>query len=126
MTEVRTYSSLATAKKALRTFELSHMLVRFDTFEPARNSKKFIRPVILCDEQVERRRVEEHGFAAELKQKDYCIGATVSLHPTVPAERHDGLAVIAHWLKQTAEGAVLLDRPLGGTKYWNIDSLVLV
>ena len=123
--EFRTYASRATAKKALKRFQLDDMLVRFDILPPDYLTKKRIKPVILCDAQVEKRRVEEHGFAAEIKETEFREGATVSLHPSVTAGNHHDLARIKQRVDGLAEGAVVLDRELAGTKWWNIDSLVL-
>lgn len=122
--DFRTYESLRTAKIAVNAAELGREIVRYDYVNKISQSGR-VRPVILCDTQDDFRRCRALGFAAELKHTCFRAGATVRLRDEVPKERPGELAVI-HTFLETIDGGVVLDRAIGGTRYWNVADLVLI
>jgi len=122
----RTYASLATAKKAINAAELGREVVRYDPIglgtahRPAR-----VKPVILCDTKERMLEVKRKGFAAEVKAGVFRQDATVRLKDEVPKEKPGELAKIQRFVK-SIDGGVYLDRRIGGTRWWNIEDLVLI
>lgn len=125
MTDLRTYASLHTAKKAISKAGLDALYVRYDEI-----SGKRIQPVVLCDLVEDQREAIRRGFKAEHKPLDFCVGATVYVKDSVAVAKRGELAVISRFLdtigEVSAPGAVYLDRPIGGTRWWNISDLGLV
>lgn len=114
----RTYASLRTAKIAVNREELGREVVRYDEMQEGR-----IKPVVLADDAKHAQTIKRHGFAAEIKPTSFCEGATVRLKDSVPKERMGELARIVRF---QPKGGAYLDRPIGGTRWWNLKDLVLI
>ena len=119
-----TYTTIASARSAIRRAGLAAMIVRYDNATGRFAGAKSVLPVVLCDLVEDVFEVQSRGFSAEIKRTEIQQGATVYLKPGVTGTA-PGLAVVKAMLDDT-EGGVFLDRPLGGCRYWNTEDLILI
>lgn len=121
----RTYATLRTAKIAINKADLGREIVRYDKLgEDKAYRLARVRPVVLVDDERQAREVKSKGYAVEIKPTRFCEGATVRLKDSVPKQRMGELAVIERFLNDSK--GVHLDRPMGGTRYWDLKDLVLI
>lgn len=121
MSDYKTYLSINTAQIGVDKAGLGQMFVRFDR---AKGSGRIL-PVILCDTPEDAKECRDRGFAAEIKYRIFSEGATVRLKEAVLASSHDELAIIESFIEDSPLG-VVLDRPMGGTRWWAIEDLELL
>lgn len=126
MIEPRSYLDLDQAKRAIKRAGLHAMTVRYDDVTGSYKGAKNILPVVLCDLPEDKREVEERGFKAVMKHKRFAEGATVRLKDREPGAKPTDLAVIQRFLGDETPGGVFLDRPICGTRYWNVEALILI
>lgn len=120
----KTFTTLTSARTAIKNAGLSGMTVRYDdSFGKFIGAKRF-QPVVLCDLAADKQEAERRGFKAEMKFRDVIPGATVELKPEFVVESN-GLAVVKAVLDDI-DGGIFLDRPLDGSRYWNIEALNLI
>lgn len=122
----KSYLNLDDAKRAIKRAGLHAMTVRYDDVTGSYRGAKNILPVVLCDLVEDKREVESRGFKADMKRKTFSEGATVRLNDREPGAKATDLAVLQRFLGDDIPGGVFLDRPLCGTRYWNVSALTLI
>jgi hypothetical protein len=121
-----TYATLQTAKIAINREELGREIVRYDKLGDDKPHKLArVMPVVLVDDSKRAQQIKRMGFYCEVKPTQFCEGATVRLKDSVPKERMGELATIVRFLTGKP-AAAYLDRPIGGTRYWDLQDLVLI
>ena len=121
---MRSYMSLATAKKAIAAAGLAAMDVRYDNVTGSYRGAKKFQPVVLCDLLADKREVEDRGFRAELKHSRLDVGATVRLSDKI--DRRGELAVVMSMPLDERNGRARLDRVIAGASYWPVSDLVVI